>query len=240
MYLNLIMPRHEETPIMLHFVTLSFLRTVPEPRIDLFFSPLSEPCELVGDILSPTSKLREKHNPGTIIIIIIIIIIIVIVIIIIIIIIIIKGAGLGLMYAPSIVIVGQYFKDKRALATGIASCGTGVGAFAFAPLIKYLIDIYTWKGAMIIISGICLNGMVAAISFHPPPKKTRPAASKRSDTEENGKRQAENEPGPDAQQSPKPFKRTGCCGDSILKSPTFLVYGCSVILVSFGKFLFDW
>ena len=37
------------------------------------------------------------------------------------------------MYLPSIVIVGYYFDKKRAFATGIAVCGSGIGTFLFAP-----------------------------------------------------------------------------------------------------------
>lgn len=39
------------------------------------------------------------------------------------------GFGLGLIYLPSIVSVGYYFDRKRAIATGIAVCGSGFGAF---------------------------------------------------------------------------------------------------------------
>ena len=40
------------------------------------------------------------------------------------------------MYLPSIVIVGYYFDKKRAFATGLAVCGSGIGTFLFAPLSK--------------------------------------------------------------------------------------------------------
>ena len=35
------------------------------------------------------------------------------------------GFGLGLAYLPSVVCVGYYFEKRRALATGIAVCGSG-------------------------------------------------------------------------------------------------------------------
>ncbi|WAQ93529.1 MT12B-like protein, partial [Mya arenaria] len=62
--------------------------------------------------------------------------------------------GLGLFNLASIVTDGHYFTTKRALAVGIASCGTGIGTFAVAPLSEYLISNYGWKGAMWIIAGI--------------------------------------------------------------------------------------
>ncbi|KAJ8313311.1 hypothetical protein KUTeg_009097 [Tegillarca granosa] len=77
------------------------------------------------------------------------------------------GCGFGLMYLSSIVMVGQYFTKKRALATGIAVCGSGIGSFVFAPLCEFLLQIYPWQGAMMIISGLVLNGVVFATVFRP-------------------------------------------------------------------------
>ncbi|XP_052811798.1 monocarboxylate transporter 13-like isoform X2 [Mya arenaria] len=59
------------------------------------------------------------------------------------------GFGLGLSYLTSIVTVGHYFSRKRALAIGIASCGSGIGAFAMAPLSDFLIQSYGWQGLFI-------------------------------------------------------------------------------------------
>ena len=63
--------------------------------------------------------------------------------------------------------VGYYFDKKRALATGIAVCGSGIGSFVFAPLCKLLLDEFDWKGAMWIISALVLHGMVFAGLFRP-------------------------------------------------------------------------
>lgn len=77
------------------------------------------------------------------------------------------GIGFGLMYLPAIVSVGYYFEKKRAFATGIAVCGSGVGTFLFAPFVKYLQSIYDWKGGTMIIAGIVLNGMVCGCLMRP-------------------------------------------------------------------------
>ena len=79
----------------------------------------------------------------------------------------IPGIGFGLMYLPSVILVGFYFEKKRALATGIALCGSGIGTFVFAPFSRFLITFYGWKGGLLIISGICLNGCVCAALFRP-------------------------------------------------------------------------
>jgi len=49
------------------------------------------------------------------------------------------------MYLPSIVMVGYYFDKKRAMATGIAVCGTGIGTFVLAPIVNLLVSEYGWK-----------------------------------------------------------------------------------------------
>ncbi|XP_067131694.1 monocarboxylate transporter 12-B-like isoform X2 [Centruroides vittatus] len=77
------------------------------------------------------------------------------------------GVGLGLIYLPAIVSVGYYFSTKRAFATGIAVCGSGVGAFIFAPLCQKLLEIYGWKGALVILAGFTLNCMVFGALMRP-------------------------------------------------------------------------
>lgn len=77
------------------------------------------------------------------------------------------GAGFGLMYLPAIVMVGYYFEKRRAFATGVAVCGSGIGAFVFAPLSERLISYYGWRGATLIMGGITLNGVVMGSLFRP-------------------------------------------------------------------------
>ena len=60
------------------------------------------------------------------------------------------GFGLGLIYLPAIISVGFYFESRRALATGISVCGSGVGTFLFAPLANYLISVSTWQVFVIV------------------------------------------------------------------------------------------
>lgn len=84
-----------------------------------------------------------------------------------------SGFGFGMIYLPSIVSVGYYFERKRAIATGIAVCGSGIGTFIFAPLTKFLLDQYDWKNALFILAGIVFNGCVFGALMRPlePPKK---------------------------------------------------------------------
>ena len=80
------------------------------------------------------------------------------------------------MYLPSIVMVGHYFDKKRALATGIAVCGSGTGTFVFAPLGTFLVSQYGWKGANVIFGAIIFHGVVFGAIFRPldPARPARP------------------------------------------------------------------
>ncbi|XP_005101009.1 monocarboxylate transporter 12 [Aplysia californica] len=77
------------------------------------------------------------------------------------------GAGFSFCYITSVVIVAFYFEKRRALATGLAVCGTGIGTFTFAPLIDFLIYEYGWRGLFLILSGISLNLLVCGMLFRP-------------------------------------------------------------------------
>lgn len=84
------------------------------------------------------------------------------------------GIGFGMIYLPAIVTVGHWFDKKRAFATGLAVCGTGVGTFIFAPLSQRLVQQYEWEGAHLIIAGIVLNCAVCGCIFRPLDKVKKP------------------------------------------------------------------
>ena len=72
-----------------------------------------------------------------------------------------------MMRLPSIVIVSFYFSRRRALATSVVLCGSGVGKLVFPPLSRYLIDKYGWRGANCIVAAIILHGAVCGCVFRP-------------------------------------------------------------------------
>lgn len=80
---------------------------------------------------------------------------------------IVSGLGLSMVYVPAVVVVAQYFEKRRAFATGIAVAGSGIGTFVFAPLTQLLIDLYTWRGAVLIIGGLMFNVIVCGLLFRP-------------------------------------------------------------------------
>ncbi|ELT98460.1 hypothetical protein CAPTEDRAFT_177636 [Capitella teleta] len=122
------------------------------------------------------------------------------------------GIGFGLMYLCCYVMVGNYFEKYRAMATGVASCGSGVGTFIFAPLSLLLIESYGWKGAMWIIAGLVLNGVVIGLVFRPLPSPSE---------EDVGKEKS----------------KKSLCDFSLLRKPAFLVFGISSFLCMIGFFV---
>lgn len=82
---------------------------------------------------------------------------------------IVAGFGFGMMYLPAIVIVGYYFEKRRALATGIAVCGSGIGMFILAPVSDWLLQEFGLKGSLLILAGFVLNGVLCGALFRPLP-----------------------------------------------------------------------
>lgn len=58
-----------------------------------------------------------------------------------------------MIYVPAVIATGFYFEKWRALATGIAVCGSGIGTFLMAPFTTYLVSELGWKGAILIQAG---------------------------------------------------------------------------------------
>lgn len=59
--------------------------------------------------------------------------------------------GLGILYLPTLISVGYYFDKKRALATGLATCGSGIGTLVMAPFARFLLEQFGWEGAHFIL-----------------------------------------------------------------------------------------
>lgn len=105
------------------------------------------------------------------------------------------GIGMGLVYLPSIVMVGYYFEEKRAIATGKLSCsivfrkrlkisrlgivtaGTGIGSITFGPLSRFLFNLFGWRVGLLILSGILLLCAVCCALMRPLKPVPKPRQS---------------------------------------------------------------
>uniref|UniRef100_A0A914ZSZ6 Major facilitator superfamily (MFS) profile domain-containing protein n=1 Tax=Parascaris univalens TaxID=6257 RepID=A0A914ZSZ6_PARUN len=77
------------------------------------------------------------------------------------------GIGFGLMYCPAIVIVTMYFEKKRALATGMAVCGAGIGTVLFAPVSETLVRLFSWRFVFLVYTGFVLLCVGCGAVFRP-------------------------------------------------------------------------
>eukprot|EP00741_Cyanophora_paradoxa_P020431 tig00021254_g19721.t1 len=90
------------------------------------------------------------------------------------------GLGASALYFPSVSVVSQWFKKRRrGLAVGLAVSGSGVGNFAFAPLIEALIASQGWRNALLVITALNAGLLSVAVGFLrrrlvPPPPPPGP------------------------------------------------------------------
>ena len=78
---------------------------------------------------------------------------------------------------PIMVSITLWFKKRQGLAVGIVSSGLAVGPMIFAPIFRYLIDIYGWGNTFLIlgiISGVILVPCCWLMRNHPSDMGLRP------------------------------------------------------------------
>ena len=78
---------------------------------------------------------------------------------------------------PLAVSITMWFKRKQGLAVGIVASGTAVGPLVFAPLFRYLIDLYGWNTAFLILgigSGVLLAPCCYLVRSRPSDMGLRP------------------------------------------------------------------
>ncbi|KAM3909971.1 monocarboxylate transporter 13 [Leptodactylus fuscus] len=77
-----------------------------------------------------------------------------------------SGLGWALIFSPSMAAVTCYFSRRRSLATGFVLTGVGVFSFALTPLLQYLVEEYSWSGAMLLLSGVALHSVPCGALLH--------------------------------------------------------------------------
>lgn len=77
------------------------------------------------------------------------------------------GVGFALSYTPAIAMVGSYFRQRKALAYGIAMSGSGIGTFILAPAVQLLIEFFSWRGALLILAGLVSHLCVCGALMRP-------------------------------------------------------------------------
>lgn len=87
----------------------------------------------------------------------------------------ISGLGWGLVFTPMVATVMANFTRRRTLALGLAFSSIGLSSFAFNPLFQLLIEMYAWRGALLILGGLSLNIVPCGALIHPQRRSKVPA-----------------------------------------------------------------
>ncbi|XP_038053066.1 monocarboxylate transporter 2-like [Patiria miniata] len=77
------------------------------------------------------------------------------------------GAACGILLNCCLVLLGVYFDRYYAMANGIACAGTSIGILIFAPVTQFLLDVYGWRGCLLLIGGMLLHLIVVGSLFRP-------------------------------------------------------------------------
>jgi len=94
------------------------------------------------------------------------------------------GIGMSGVFVACLSTVARWFVKRRGIMTGIVIAGTGIGTFILPPISTWLIEIYDWRMAYIIVgSAILVIGVLAAQFMKRDPSKLG-AHSSSQNTEE--------------------------------------------------------
>ena len=98
------------------------------------------------------------------------------------------GIGLTGVELAAQFAVQKSFKEKRLMANGIFTSGTGLGMLIMSPVTHSLLNIYGFHGTLLVVSGIALHGIVFGLLMfyslpYPRGKESRTIASFSASTE---------------------------------------------------------
>ncbi|XP_073246825.1 monocarboxylate transporter 10-like [Porites lutea] len=91
------------------------------------------------------------------------------------------GFGSSLNYAPTMLVLGQYFQRHLPLANGIVTAGSGIGTLAMGPFYHFLLSNLGWKIMLRILSGFAFLMFVSALLYRPLPAKYKRACTEKKE-----------------------------------------------------------
>ncbi|EDW61848.1 monocarboxylate transporter 13 [Drosophila virilis] len=83
------------------------------------------------------------------------------------------GFGLGLISPSTFMAINSYFSSKRGRAVGVSLAGAGVGQVFIPHMVRYFLDNYGFRGAVLAMAALSLTGLFGAMFLRPlnPPAK---------------------------------------------------------------------
>ena len=72
-----------------------------------------------------------------------------------------------MVFGNSLSMIPKYFERRRALASGLAVSGSSIGQFVVPPLLRYLLDVFGFRGAMLIYGALLLHLCLCGSTYRP-------------------------------------------------------------------------
>ncbi|XP_058128143.1 uncharacterized protein LOC131291455 [Anopheles ziemanni] len=79
----------------------------------------------------------------------------------------INGIGVGLATSAAFVALNHYFAKKRGQAVGLSMAGTALGMLIMPQLVRMLLELYDFRGAVLVLSGLAMHATVGAMLLQP-------------------------------------------------------------------------
>ncbi|XP_028133286.1 uncharacterized protein LOC114328597 isoform X2 [Diabrotica virgifera virgifera] len=80
---------------------------------------------------------------------------------------IVNGLGVGLASSSTFVALSNYFVKRRGQAVGFSLAGTAVGMMVMPQAIRYLLEWYSFRGAILVLGAFAMNGIAGSAVLQP-------------------------------------------------------------------------
>ncbi|CAH1399987.1 unnamed protein product [Nezara viridula] len=77
------------------------------------------------------------------------------------------GIGFGLANSSTMIVMNEYFTKKKGQAIALSMTGTVVGYMLMPQIVRFLLDEYDFRSALLIIGALSLHAVVGACLFQP-------------------------------------------------------------------------
>ena len=77
------------------------------------------------------------------------------------------GLGASFIYNSCYLVIGQYFKEKLSIATGVVALGASLGVLYTGPLLQVLLDSFQWRGALRMMTAFYGVVCFLSLAFNP-------------------------------------------------------------------------
>ncbi|XP_022109714.1 monocarboxylate transporter 12-like isoform X2 [Acanthaster planci] len=87
------------------------------------------------------------------------------------------GVGVAVSYGPMIIAVLPYFPSKSAFAISLIGLGSGFGIMVYPPLTEFCVEVYGWRGTLLLFSAVNAQVCVFGAFIKPAPSSYAALAS---------------------------------------------------------------